>query len=314
MNHLNVHLTGSWIVHGCWTYNWPLCVNCGPFMAPDLEKPQIRHCFALFCKLHVKMLLLLSCRHLLLLCVISRQSAEGDLHRVLEQSRLSNQLHVILHLSHRLSSFPRTPAPSLNGGRWFLGSSLTQSLVSCRVQSSLHSHLPLDFPLSASLREDRATFSMNNRCTAQSLVYINNWPAHVWTGVGLVNVMMMILQHRDRGGGGATTTYLADVRGLVTVLNVFNRNSQFSVSAKFTSASQGFTNIIFTHISSVSLLVSSIVQKLQLSMKLCKKVLFESGKNQLDFSESPDQVLEPGFFLSFFNKCVFQHFCEYLML
>ena len=26
-----------WIVYGCWTYNWPLCVNCGPFMAPDLD-------------------------------------------------------------------------------------------------------------------------------------------------------------------------------------------------------------------------------------------------------------------------------------
>ena len=31
-------LTESGIVDGCWTYNWPHCINCGPFMAPDLEK------------------------------------------------------------------------------------------------------------------------------------------------------------------------------------------------------------------------------------------------------------------------------------
>lgn len=52
-----------------------------------------------------------------LLCVITCQSAVGNSSCILEQSGRSNQLDVILHLSHRLSAFPGTLATSLNGRR-----------------------------------------------------------------------------------------------------------------------------------------------------------------------------------------------------
>lgn len=104
-----------------------------------------------------------------ILCVITCWSAVGNSSCILEQSGRSNQLDVIPHLSHRLSAFPGTLATSLNGRRWFL-SQPSRSLVSFRVQSSFHSHLPLHFPLSASLQEDGPTLTMNNGCTAQSLV------------------------------------------------------------------------------------------------------------------------------------------------
>ena len=43
---MNSKRASDWIRNGAcgfWTYSWPLCVNCGPFMAPDSGRSQLHH-------------------------------------------------------------------------------------------------------------------------------------------------------------------------------------------------------------------------------------------------------------------------------
>ena len=49
-NDLNKHLIESGIINGCWTYTWPLCVKCGPLIAPDLEKIIYLPLLRLYCE------------------------------------------------------------------------------------------------------------------------------------------------------------------------------------------------------------------------------------------------------------------------